>query len=86
MSEIIASVLELRRDGSPGGKGKHKFVAVPAPGDSIRLLGPTGDLEFWRVEYIEHYPVQIPTPQLAEQAPRVTVVVTFLRDVSPISG
>ena len=83
MGEIVASVLELKHDGSPGGLGEHKFLSVPSPGDVVRTFHPSGNLEFWKVEYVEHHPVEVPTPQLARQDPHVVVVVSFLREWRP---
>lgn len=80
MGGVVASILELHTDGTPGGLGQFKFLTVPSPGDRITRGNISGSIDIYEVAYVEHQPVSVDAPKSARQDPTLTVAVKWIGD------
>lgn len=55
---------------------RQKVVQLPLPGDRA-VIGTIKGIDIWEVLYVEHHPIEIPTPSLARPDPYVVVVRHF---------
>jgi hypothetical protein len=75
---IYADVVEVARDETTKGRGRFEFLQLPAPNDRMTISNGRGGIDILRVIYVEHHPVEIPTPLNAREDATATVLVEWV--------
>jgi hypothetical protein len=78
LMQIHASVIEVLSSDETKGRGEFGFLQLPAAGDRIVVPSASGGRDIFQVHYVEHHPMQIPTPALEVQRPTVLIFATWI--------
>ena len=70
---VQASVFEVLSGDETKGHGEFGFLKWPAPGDRIAVPSEGGGFEILQVLYLEHHPIQLPTPALDRTDPTISI-------------